>query len=636
MHMQNLTGQLLGQYELREILGFGGMGVAYRAHQKTLERDVAVKVLMPGLASESGYIERFHREAKTASALEHAHIVPVYDYGVQGDISYVVMRLLPGGSLDDRMAQRTRNESELPSLGEVAKLLEQLASALDYAHGRGVVHRDIKPANIMFDEQGIAYVVDFGIAKLLESTTAFTATGTPVGTPMYMPPEQWKSESLTPAADQYALAVTIYHLMTGKLPFEATTPYGMLHKHLNEDPTPPETYRPDIPAGVRRAIQQAMQKRPAERYKTTGAFAEAFREAVGAQTGVGQTGFFTMPVLSTKAPASGTINVQISPTGPTAMTQTITEPVYKSPLFWVVAAAAVIAIALLIFLLATQNSDDAPPETLSAALLQQTVDVQSSAQAAEFEHTIEALHATATEIGRRNRNAIATQNAVALVATTRAEPTQTAIAQAATMDAWTKTPTSTPTPTATPEPTATPTEIPTATPSPTPAGPAPGFAPPSPQPLPPDGPVMALRAVYDDGQFVLINNSTIPADLRGVVFEQQNREGEVVRVFFAREWIDRTNLTGTLDAGACVQFVTATATHVVPERDVCPNGLRGWLRSGATNEYFWLGDTGADTFTVRMDFMAEPFMTCVIADGECEFQLPAPPQGQGPGTGPGQ
>ena len=262
MNMQSLTGQVLGQYELRDMLGFGGMGVAYRAHQRNLERDVAIKILFPGLAAEAGYIERFYREAKTAASLEHAHIVPVYDYGVQGELSYVVMRLLTGGSLESRMAQRLSAEKPLPSFGEISELLRQLASALDYAHSRGVIHRDIKPGNLMFDEHGLAYLVDFGIAKLMEATTSYTSTGTPVGTPMYMSPEQWRSETLTPAADQYALAISVYQLMTGKLPFEATTPYGILHKHLNEDPTPPEIHREDVPPAVRDVLERAIGKEP--------------------------------------------------------------------------------------------------------------------------------------------------------------------------------------------------------------------------------------------------------------------------------------------------------------------------------------------------------------------------------------
>jgi serine/threonine-protein kinase len=150
--VQNLSGQTLGQYELRELLGAGGMGAVYRAFQSGLDRFVAVKVLSAALVTDKDYIERFTREAKTSAALEHPHIVPVYDYGTQGGISYVVMRLLTGGSLAERLTHSRDTGRPLPSLDETASIIKQLAGALDYAHGRGVIHRDIKTSNVMFDE----------------------------------------------------------------------------------------------------------------------------------------------------------------------------------------------------------------------------------------------------------------------------------------------------------------------------------------------------------------------------------------------------------------------------------------------------------------------------------------------------
>jgi len=149
MTLQDLTGQIFGQYELRQLIGVGGMGAVYRGFQANLEREVAIKVLSTAFASETGYVERFYREAKTAAALEHAHIVPVYDYGIQRDISYVVMRLLAGGTLAERVRFCRERERSLPAPGEVGELLRQVASALDYAHSQGVIHRDIKPSNIM-------------------------------------------------------------------------------------------------------------------------------------------------------------------------------------------------------------------------------------------------------------------------------------------------------------------------------------------------------------------------------------------------------------------------------------------------------------------------------------------------------
>ncbi|MEM6530654.1 MAG: serine/threonine-protein kinase, partial [Chloroflexota bacterium] len=184
--IQSLEGQQIGQFELRKLIGTGGMGAVYRGVQINLKRDVAVKILSNKLSKNADYIERFNREALIAASLEHTSIVPIYDYGVKDDINYVAMRLLTGGSLDDRVAYNKLNDRPLASLIEIVAMLRQLASALDYAHSRGVVHRDVKTSNVMFDEQGNAYVVDFGIARLAEVTSQLTGTGVAIGTPSYM------------------------------------------------------------------------------------------------------------------------------------------------------------------------------------------------------------------------------------------------------------------------------------------------------------------------------------------------------------------------------------------------------------------------------------------------------------------
>jgi Tol biopolymer transport system component/serine/threonine protein kinase/formylglycine-generating enzyme required for sulfatase activity len=285
MSSQDLTGHILGQYELRELLGRGGMGAVYRAYQRALKRAVAVKVLPAALAADPDFVARFTREAETAAALEHPHIIPVYDYGVEGGTSYIVMRLLGGGTLADRLAAREASGAPLPSLGEVAGLLTQLAGAFDYAHQQGVIHRDIKPSNIMFDTHGNAFLVDFGIAKLLEHTSALTATGAVLGTPLYMAPEQWRAEQPIPATDQYALGVTIYQLLTGQVPFQAPTPYGLMHKHLNETPAPPHTLRPNLPPALAASLERALAKSPAERFPSVTAFAQTFARAAAGQAG---------------------------------------------------------------------------------------------------------------------------------------------------------------------------------------------------------------------------------------------------------------------------------------------------------------------------------------------------------------
>lgn len=275
--IENLSGQLLGQYQVRDLLGRGGMSAVYHAYQPALERHVAIKILSRSLLHEPTYLQRFMQEAKTIAALEHPHIVPIYDYGTQNDISYIVMRLLSGGTLAQRLDYRMKRGGSLPSWGEVSTLMRQLASALDYAHGHGVIHRDIKTGNVMFDRQGAAYLVDFGIAKLIYSNAALTTDGSLLGTPSYMAPELWRNLPLTPAVDQYALAVLAYLLITGRMPYSGSTYIELMREHV-ATPFPP------IPKIARTEINQvlsrALAKSPEQRFPNVGAFAEAFAQAI--------------------------------------------------------------------------------------------------------------------------------------------------------------------------------------------------------------------------------------------------------------------------------------------------------------------------------------------------------------------
>jgi len=273
MTINQLAGKQLGQYEVRELIGSGGMSVVYRGYQLSLKRDVAIKVL--ALVEDEESLQRFNREAEIAAKLEHRSIIPVFDYGTQDGISYVVMRLLTGGTLAQQMSGR--HFVPYP-LSEVADLLKQIGSALDYAHSRGAIHRDIKPSNIMFDSDGGAYIVDFGIAKLLEGTSQFTATGRIMGTPLYMPPEQWRTEPAVPASDQYALAVVAYQMVTGHPPFEAPTPHGLMYQHLNE--APPTLIHTDVPPAIATVLHKALSKNPQERYPNVRVFAKTFETAI--------------------------------------------------------------------------------------------------------------------------------------------------------------------------------------------------------------------------------------------------------------------------------------------------------------------------------------------------------------------
>lgn len=315
MASQNLSGSTLGKYELRQVIGVGGMASVYQAHQSNLERLVAVKILSQALTNEPGYAERFNREAKTAASLEHPNIVPVYDYGTHEQITYVVMRLLTGGTVGERLHHQQQNGLELPSLSEISQLLRQVASALDYAHSLGVIHRDIKPSNIMFDNRGTPYVVDFGIAKLLEGSANMTSTGMVMGTPAYMAPEQWRGDQISAATDQYAMGVLMYILLTGRQPFEAPTPYALMLKHMNDIPLSPNAIRADVPPGVAAVIERSISKSADDRYPNMLEFADDMSRAVR-DAGESKTGFFTLnlgkggeavsltPSRQTKAPTN--------------------------------------------------------------------------------------------------------------------------------------------------------------------------------------------------------------------------------------------------------------------------------------------------------------------------------------------
>ncbi|MCC7206352.1 MAG: serine/threonine-protein kinase, partial [Anaerolineae bacterium] len=297
MTARNLVGQTLGQYELQELLGRGGMADVYLGYQANLKRHVAVKVLAINRVGEEGYVTRFIREAEIAASLEHPHIVPIIDFGTQPNINvnYVVMRLLRGGSLAERMRQRRANDETL-SMGETETLLSQIAGALDYAHKRNIVHRDIKPSNIMFDTQGTAFLVDFGIAKPLDVVQQMTVPGTSMGTAAYMAPEQWRGDKLTGAVDQYAMGLIIYRLVTGQPAFEVPSdaPYALMHKHIEEMPTPAHEVNPDLPEAVSEAVVRAVAKKPEDRYPTVTAFSHAFSKAIEGIEGKGRsTGFFT-------------------------------------------------------------------------------------------------------------------------------------------------------------------------------------------------------------------------------------------------------------------------------------------------------------------------------------------------------
>lgn len=250
------------------------MGMVYRAHDTLLNREVAVKVLPPELARDSEFVSRFRREAETAASLDHPHIVAIYNIGEQDGVHYLAMRLLEGQPLN----QILKHSGALPP-ERALHITEQVARALDYAHARGVIHRDVKPANIMVGADEHVTLMDFGIAKAMTGSR-LTRTGTMIGTPEYMAPEQFTGEPVDLHADVYALGVVLYEMLTGRVPFTGETPVSISHGHVYQQPAPPRQHNTHIPPAVEQVVLRGLAKRPEARYQNAGALADALRAAL--------------------------------------------------------------------------------------------------------------------------------------------------------------------------------------------------------------------------------------------------------------------------------------------------------------------------------------------------------------------
>ncbi len=270
--------EYLGPYHILAEAGKGGMATVYRARQISIERDVAIKVILKGIAGDSDAVQRFQREARLIARLEHPHILPVYDFDGSHEPPYIVMRYLDGGTLRDVMAQGL-----LPH-DEVAYLMWQVCSALDYAHRQGITHRDVKPSNILIDREGNAFVTDFGIARLSagEGKKRITGTGMIIGTPDYMSPEQAQgSAEVDHHSDIYALGVMLFEMLTGELPFQAESPLQVLLMHMSEPVPSLLEKNSDLPVALDEVIQQAMAKDRNSRFRSATEMSTALTTALG-------------------------------------------------------------------------------------------------------------------------------------------------------------------------------------------------------------------------------------------------------------------------------------------------------------------------------------------------------------------
>ena len=272
----NLEGKLLGsRYEIIEKVGNGGMATVYKATDKILKRNVAVKILRDEFTTDEEFIKRFEVEAQSAARLTHPNIVSIYDVGKDGNLNYIVMELIQGKTLKEIIVEE---RGPLPWKWSINVAI-QIASALEMAHRNNIVHRDIKPHNIIITEDGIAKVTDFGIAKAVSNST-ITAFGTTIGSVHYFSPEHARGGFTDAKSDIYSLGVVMYEMVTGRVPFDADTPVSVALKHMQEEPEEPIEINPNIPSSINKIIMKAMKKDATLRYQTATEMLDDLRKSL--------------------------------------------------------------------------------------------------------------------------------------------------------------------------------------------------------------------------------------------------------------------------------------------------------------------------------------------------------------------
>jgi eukaryotic-like serine/threonine-protein kinase len=336
------------RYDLEELVGTGGMSSVYRARDRLLERNVALKVLHPHYAEDEEYVERFRHEARSVAQLSHPHIVTVIDRGEDGGQQFIVFEYIDGENLK-QLIERT---GPLPTRRAVELALE-IADALAFAHEHGLVHRDVKPQNVLLTPDGDAKVTDFGIARSLDVEHGMTQTGTVLGTSNYLSPEQAGGKATTPSTDVYSLGVVLYELLTAEVPFPGDNFVAVAMKHINEAPPDLFEKRPDVPLRLAAAVERAMEKDPERRFPTMNDFASELRQCLAEldEPDAERTLIVTSPVLRESRP------------------HRVRAPRSRVPLYAIVALLAIAAIVVGVLALGgSKGKPKTPPVATGAAV----------------------------------------------------------------------------------------------------------------------------------------------------------------------------------------------------------------------------------------------------------------------------
>lgn len=281
VQQDDLIGVTMGNYKILAPLGQGGMARVYKASQENLNRDVAIKVLPPWFAADDNFVRRFNLEALLVARLSHPNIVMVFDTGKLNGHFYIVMQLVDGGTLKQRLDQ-LHAQGQAMDIFEAQPIFTQLADALSYAHDNEIVHRDIKPVNVLMDRKGRPILSDFGIAKALAETQGLTRQGAGVGTPEYMSPEQCQGAPVDGRADIYALGIMLFEALTGRLPFTGDNYHALAHSHIYETPPFASAVNPAIDPSIAQITQTALAKNPAQRYQRAEDMGKALEQATRA------------------------------------------------------------------------------------------------------------------------------------------------------------------------------------------------------------------------------------------------------------------------------------------------------------------------------------------------------------------